>query len=163
MSAIAHDLFTIVYSTVYSDAVQRKHQSSASLAFVRGIHRGPVNSSHKGPVARKMFPFDDVIVKSVYAITLSWHPVPRVLETGFCFCHKTINGKRTIIGENSGGNNEYLLIFHVIHHIDCFVQDCSDSIANSLQLLQSCIEPSIYWFSIASRHYFTVHKRRWEM
>ena len=30
---------TIVYSTIYSDADQRKHQSSASLAFVRGIHR----------------------------------------------------------------------------------------------------------------------------
>ena len=55
---------TIVYSTVYSDADQRKHQSSASLAFVRGIHRGPVNSPHKWPVARKMFPFDDVIMDS---------------------------------------------------------------------------------------------------
>ena len=53
---------TIVYSTVYSDADQRKHQSAASLAFVRGIHRGPVNSPHKGPVTRKMFPFDDVIM-----------------------------------------------------------------------------------------------------
>ena len=53
---------TIVYSTVYSDADQRKHQSSASLAFVRGIHRGPVNSPHKWPVTRKMFPFDDVIM-----------------------------------------------------------------------------------------------------
>ena len=31
-----------VYSTIYSGAVQRKHQSSASLAFVRGIHRWPV-------------------------------------------------------------------------------------------------------------------------
>ena len=41
---------------------QRKHQSSASLAFVRGIHRGPVNSPHKWPVTRKMFPFDDVIM-----------------------------------------------------------------------------------------------------
>ena len=51
---------TIVYTTVYSDADQSKHQSSASLAFVRGIHRGPVNSPHKGPVTRKMFPFDDV-------------------------------------------------------------------------------------------------------
>ena len=51
---------TIVYSTVYSEADQRKHQSSASLAFVRGIHRGPVNSLHKWPVMRKMFPFDDV-------------------------------------------------------------------------------------------------------
>ena len=40
---------TIVYSTVDSDADQREHQSSASLAFVRGIHRGPVNSPHKAP------------------------------------------------------------------------------------------------------------------
>ena len=53
---------TIVYSTVYSGADQRKHQSSASLAFVRGIHRGPVNSAYKWPVTRKMFPFDDVIM-----------------------------------------------------------------------------------------------------
>ena len=41
---------------------QRKHQSSASLAFMRGIHRWPVNSPHKGPLTRKMFPFDDVIM-----------------------------------------------------------------------------------------------------
>ena len=53
---------TIVYSTVYSDTDKRKHQSSASLAFVWGIHRGPVNSPQKWPVARKMFPFDDVII-----------------------------------------------------------------------------------------------------
>ena len=53
---------SIVYSTVCSGANQRKHQSSASLAFVRGIHRWPVNSPHKGPVTRKMFPFDDVIM-----------------------------------------------------------------------------------------------------
>ena len=53
---------SIVYSTVCSGADQRTHQSSASLAFVRGIHRWPVNSSHKGPVTRKMFPFDDVIM-----------------------------------------------------------------------------------------------------
>ena len=53
---------TIVYSAVYSGEDQRKHQSSASLAFVRGIHRGPVNSPHKWPVTRKMFPFDDVIM-----------------------------------------------------------------------------------------------------
>ena len=55
---------TIVYSTIYSGADQRKHQSSASLAFVRGIRRWPVNSPHKGPVTRKKFPFDDVIMGS---------------------------------------------------------------------------------------------------
>ena len=54
---------TIVYSTVYSGADQRKHQSSASLAFVWGIHRGPLNSPHKWPVTRKMFPFDDIIME----------------------------------------------------------------------------------------------------
>ena len=53
---------TIVYSTVYSGADQRKHQSSASLAFVRGINRGPVNSPHKWSVTWKMFPFHDVIM-----------------------------------------------------------------------------------------------------
>ena len=55
---------TIVYSTVYSGVDQRKHQSSVSLAFVRWIHRGPVNSPHKWPVTRKIFPFDDVIMNS---------------------------------------------------------------------------------------------------
>ena len=64
MGAVASQItsFTIVYSTVYSDADQRKHQSCASLAFVRGIHRGPVNSPHKWPVTQKIFPFDDVIM-----------------------------------------------------------------------------------------------------
>ena len=65
MGSMASQLtsLTIVYSTVYSAANQRKHQSSASLAFVRWIHRGPVNSPHKWPVTRKLFPFDDVIMK----------------------------------------------------------------------------------------------------
>ena len=53
---------TIVYSTVYSDADHRKHQNSALQAFLRGIRRRPVNSSHKWSVTRKMLPFDDVIM-----------------------------------------------------------------------------------------------------
>ena len=40
-----------------------KTSNSALLAFVRGIHRRPVNSPHKWPVTRKMFPFDDVIME----------------------------------------------------------------------------------------------------
>ena len=64
MDAMASQItnLTIVYSTVCSVTNQRKHQSSASLAFVRGIHRWPVNSPHKWSVTRKMFPFDDVIM-----------------------------------------------------------------------------------------------------
>ena len=54
----------IVNLTFYSGTDQRKHQSSAPLAFVRGIHRWLVNSLHKKTVTRKMFPFDDVIMFS---------------------------------------------------------------------------------------------------
>ena len=66
MDTIASQItsLTIVYPIIYSDADQRKHQNSASLAFVRGIHRGPVNSPHKWPVTRKMFPFKDAIMSS---------------------------------------------------------------------------------------------------
>ena len=52
----------IVHLTVYSGRDQRKHQSSASLAFVWRIHWWLVNSLHKGPVTQKMFPYDDVIM-----------------------------------------------------------------------------------------------------
>ena len=66
MSAMASQITGVstACTTVYSGADQRKHQSSATLAFVRGIHRWPVNSPHKGPVTRKMFPFDDVIMSN---------------------------------------------------------------------------------------------------
>ena len=63
MTAMASQItsLTIVYPSFYSSTVQRKHQSSASLAIVRGIHRWPV-FMHKGPVTRKLFPFDEVIM-----------------------------------------------------------------------------------------------------
>ena len=64
MSAMASQItgVSIVYSNFCSGADQREHQSSVSLTFVRGIHRWPVNAPHKGPVTRKIFPFDDVIM-----------------------------------------------------------------------------------------------------
>ena len=64
MGAMASQItsLTIVYPTVYSGAYQRKHRSSASLAFVLGFLRWPVNSTYKWPVTRKMVPFDDVII-----------------------------------------------------------------------------------------------------
>ena len=58
---------SIVHSTICLGANQRNHQSSTTLAFVRGIRQWPVNPLHKGPVMRKMFPFDYVII-----IWLSW-------------------------------------------------------------------------------------------
>ena len=70
---------TVVYSIVYSGVDQSKHQSSASLAFVQEIHRGPVNFPHKWPVTRKMFPFDDVIMsvgEIAYIITVIYIGIP---------------------------------------------------------------------------------------
>ena len=67
MSAMMSQItsLTVVYSTVYSGTNERKHQSSASLAFVQGIHWWPVNSPLKWPVTRKMCPFDDVIMNYI--------------------------------------------------------------------------------------------------
>ena len=65
MSAMTSQItgVSIVYWTVCWGTHQRKHQSSTSLFYVRGIHRGQVNSSHEELVTRKMFPFDDVFMK----------------------------------------------------------------------------------------------------
>ena len=70
MSTMASKItsLAIVYATFYSSADQRKYQSSASLAFVCGIHRWPVNSPHKRPVTWKMFPFDDVIMENLDSV-----------------------------------------------------------------------------------------------
>ena len=64
MGTMASQITSIatVYSTIHSGADQRKHQSSASLAVVRGIHRWPMNSPHKWPVTRRFFPFGDIIM-----------------------------------------------------------------------------------------------------
>ena len=75
MGAIASQItsLAVVSSTVYSDADQRRHQSSVSLAFVRGIHRWPGNSPHRWPVTRKMFPFDDMRYMYMHHINLRHH------------------------------------------------------------------------------------------
>ena len=101
MGAMASQItsLTIVYSTLYSDANETKHQSSASLAFVRGIHRSPVNSPHKWPVTRKMFPFDDVIiiVRNHNGLGLN-HSISR--------CHRAGTGN-PICGDNTFVRSSY--------------------------------------------------------
>ena len=86
MGTIASQItsLTIVYSTVYSDADQRKHQSYVLLAFVRGIHRGPVNSPHKWQVTRKMFQFDDVIRCWSLFMMMAWCGTPLLNRRSRC-------------------------------------------------------------------------------
>ena len=88
MSARASQIpsLMIIYSTIYSGADHRKHQSSKSLAFVRGIHRWPVNAPHKRPVTRRLFPFDDVIMIHCARISLYY---------SYYACHWKQNSQRS--------------------------------------------------------------------
>ena len=70
-----------ICSSVCSGADKIKHQSTASLAFVKGIHHWPVNCPPKGPVKRKMFPFGDVIMQwslSKSYLQIDWSDVENV-------------------------------------------------------------------------------------
>ena len=100
---------TNVFSSFYTGADHRKHQSSASLAFVRGIQGWPVNSPHKGPVTRKMFPFDAVIMSYVTP-SLEWISAfilwcllvldlldpssQSIFLPSYCFCKMLTNKKK---------------------------------------------------------------------
>ena len=102
---------TIVYSTVYSGADQGKHQSSASLAFVRGIHRGRVNSPHKWPVTRKMFPFDDVIMNGIQH-TMTNQLLKIMFDTAtylfhWCRAPHICVGNPTIIDSDNGFSSDW--------------------------------------------------------
>ena len=93
----------MVCSTVCSSADQRKHHSSASLAFGRGIHRWPVNSPDKGPVIRKMFPLDDVIMEtrlfvSCCSVYKSFRNYMRSMSITDVFCEKFQQDLRTDFG-----------------------------------------------------------------
>ena len=86
---------TIVYLTVYSGTDERKHQSSMSLAFVRGIHRWPVNSLHKAPVMRKLFPFDDVIMLTENGCVKILISIKFVPYAGIILCMCPTNERHT--------------------------------------------------------------------
>ena len=118
MGAMAHQItsLTIVYSTIYSGADQRKHQSSASLAFVRGIHRWQVNSPHKGPVTRKMSPLDDVIMihhyrtfVSVFSISEDEQYVPLLVFSSGSIWH--VSPTTVKVQCNGNGDPSYDCIF----------------------------------------------------
>ena len=120
---------TIVYATVYSATYQRKLRSSMPLAFVRGIHQWLVNSPHKGPVTRTMFPFYDVIMMA-YGV-----PTNRLNQCWLhhsCACRIHICNLNLVSAESadvlapdgarsSAGNNilttiSYIIIWYFFEH-----------------------------------------------
>ena len=132
MSAIASQItsLTIVCSAFYSYADQRKHQSSASLAFVRGIHQGPVNSPHKWPVTRKMFPFDDVI--------MLYHDRP--VRNIHSWTHFQDRSRNVVT------HPEHEYIAYLVQVYRWLVQERRNSSALAIELHLSCTNPSIWLY-----------------
>ena len=117
MNAMASQInsLTIVCSTVYSVSDQRKHQSPASLAFVRGIHRWPVNSPRKGSVTRKKFPIDDVFMRTYLLNSYGmWHFVFIKLHTRIGY---TLNNKNKSLCEYKLNQNTTLFMQWMILEI----------------------------------------------
>ena len=83
---------SIVYSIVCSGADQRKHQSSAALAFVRGIHRWPLHSRTKGQWRGKCY----------HLMTSSWNTVTGNMSDFICcrvsFCFGYMNSVLVTLG-----------------------------------------------------------------
>ena len=112
MSTMASQItsVSIVYSTVCSGPDQRKHQSSASLAFVREIHRWWVNSPHKWPVTPKLFPFDDVIMSICFTQRFA-SVIKRTIRALLCFAMVSC-ASNLFMMTSSNGN-----IFRVTGHL----------------------------------------------
>ena len=107
-----------------------KHQSSASLAFVRGIHRWPVDTLHKGSVTRKMFPFDYAIMWCIYSYFqvcfMGVGPIVRLLRFQYIDTWKSTDTKKQKQNKNKNKetkqNNKALTIS--ISYLD----DCNLSV-----------------------------------
>ena len=139
---------TIVYSTVYSGADQRRHQSSVSLAFVWGIHRWPVNSLHKWPVTWKMFclmmssckldrrPLYEIACNSDFG----WWCLVHWLS-----CHEKSLQKTGKVSLSLKRWKSYVEPLSIsILCIHGLVQERHNSIANALELCLSCTNTPIY-------------------
>ena len=162
--------FTNDYSSVYSGADQRKHQSSASLAFVRGIHRWPVNSPHKGLVTRKMFPFDDIIMSILYLKYSEWCDVWVIMHTAMAVKYQYIIHTMNHLGVcmEHWVTIKNLIKYQAKFHIDESAQERPNSIANALELRLSCTNTSICVQSLIKRCHYSntingiLSKHKWD-
>ena len=140
MGAMASQISTIVYSTVYSGADQRKHQSSESLAFVRKIQRWPVNSPHKWPVTRKIFPFDNVIMLCFISITFYTHGISIMLSISSRKIHNQLLGSRSTGCLRRNQNNLFMIF---LKHITCVIVLTAINISSSQRIANSSIRKPI--------------------
>ena len=137
----------IFYLTVYLGADQRTNQRSTSLAFVWWIHRWPVNSQHKRPVAWQMLPFDDVIVvykTSVINNNVVFIPVQVIIR----IVYRSNQQTNTLSGNQSTIWSQQALIFiHVFDHQHLYTTGNDNN--------------HLYWMSIWIQSSHTTSITRW--
>ena len=153
MCAMASQItsFAMVCSTIYSGADQRKHQSCASLAFVRGIHRGPVNfitatSRHDCTIPNQTFLF--ISLNSAISVRL-WP-----------WCHGGYSGcllKWTIGAELKTENLKGFQRLPILDH--CAVTTARGA-WNHIYLETNIYWP-YYWSKILSKVYIFTFYRLW--
>ena len=124
MGGIASQItsLAIVYSAVYSDTDQRKQWKLRVTGLCVGNPPGQVNSPHKGPVTRKMFPFDNVIMMLATFVLTHWlRPseayaslvqIDNGLSPGRCQAIIVNNAAILLIGSLGMKSNETLFEIH---------------------------------------------------
>ena len=163
MSAMASQITSVlmVSSIVCSGSDQRKHQGSASLAFARGIHRSPVNSPHKGPITRKMFPFDGVIIVLLCLVLLWSHHLLMVYSCDVLpiFTYARVSHSYGLIYSPLVLHERSVTIkCRVGHHVKSKLCVCTHAGAiNTLHNMASvkiklCLEPIAYWYNGKPQH-----------
>ena len=106
-----------VCSAICSGADQIKHQSSASLALVRGIRQWPVVSPHRGPATRKMCLFDDVIHMSIIPVGPIY--LDQYLFSQWLCCCDYLNQYRLTVKDSS---SRAILQVNVIENSNIFIE-----------------------------------------
>ena len=142
MGAIASQITSL--KIVFSGADQRKYQSFASLAFLRGINRWPMNYPYKGPVTRKMFPFDDVIMKIVAFVSRPQWTIFQISVPYLAVFRYVVRTHYTCIHVISGPSRIFSIVAkHLDHDTTTAAQDhicrkrtaCNEMIVNKKALL----------------------------
>ena len=141
MSSMASQISGVLIGCLNACSVadQRKHQSSMSLAFVRGIHRWPVNSPHKGPVTQKRWRH--------HGMKIIWWNGPQDIKTT-----KSEENRPTVPWK---GRNESPLIdipssIKAIQKSVIDIMDIHNSnmdVYNSVMYIHNCIMEKLLWIS----------------
>ena len=84
-----HVIWLFVYQLIIPTS--KKHQSPHYWPFVRGIHRWPLNSAHKGPVMQWELPCDDIKCIMLHAMPMSYCPLSQSITAAGKACSDVVS------------------------------------------------------------------------